>query len=69
MTTNPPSQSPVSFPVCLGAPLARLEAKIALGVMFERLDEIERVPDVPLEAVVSPLGYGMKRLLITFKRK
>jgi cytochrome P450 len=54
---------------CLGAPLARLEAKIALAVMFERLCEIERVSGVPLEAVVSPLGYGMKRLLITFKRK
>jgi len=54
---------------CLGAPLARLEAKIALEVMFERLCEIERVPDIPLESVISPLGYGMKRLPIRFKRK
>jgi cytochrome P450 len=54
---------------CLGAPLARLEAKIALETMFKRLYKIERVPDVFLEAVVSPLGYGMKRLPITFKRK
>src|SRR5262249_35810673 len=54
---------------CLGAPLARLETKIALSTMFERLDEIKRVPDIPLEAVISPLGYGIKRLPITFKRK
>src|SRR5262249_10567867 len=54
---------------CLGAPLARLEAKIALGVLFERLQEIERVSDLPLEGVLSPLGYGMKRLLVTFKGK
>jgi cytochrome P450 len=54
---------------CLGAPLARLEAKIALGVLFERLHEIERVPNIPLEGVLSPLGYGMKHLQITFKRK
>jgi cytochrome P450 len=54
---------------CIGAPLARLEAKIALSVLFERLGEIGRVPGVPLEAVVGPLGYGMKRLPITFRRK
>jgi cytochrome P450 len=54
---------------CIGVPLARLEAKIALGAMFGRLGEIARVPDVPLEAAVGPLGYGIKRLLITFKRK
>jgi cytochrome P450 len=54
---------------CLGAPLARLEARIALSAIFERLSEIKRVPDIPLEAVVSPLGYGMKHLPITFKRK
>jgi cytochrome P450 len=54
---------------CLGAPLARLEARVALEAMFERLCEIERVPGIPLEAAVTPLGYGMKRLPITFKRK
>jgi len=54
---------------CIGAPLARLEARIALGILFERLCEIESVSGVPLEASVGPLGYGMKRLLVTFKRK
>ena len=54
---------------CIGAPLARLEAKTALRVMFERLREIKRVPEVPLEPIITPLNYGFKRLPITFKRK
>ena len=54
---------------CIGAPLARLEAKIALSILFERLHEIKRVPNTPLEATIGPLGYGMKRLPVTFKRK
>src|SRR5262249_53036742 len=47
------------IPFCIGAPLARLEAKIALRTIFERLHEIHRIPDIPLEAAMSPLGYGM----------
>jgi cytochrome P450 len=54
---------------CIGAPLARLEARIAFEVLFERLGEIERVPGTPLEAFINPLGYGIKSLPITFKRK
>jgi cytochrome P450 len=54
---------------CLGAPLARLEAKIALEVLFERLSSIEFMSNAPLEAIVNPLGYGIKSLPITFKRK
>src|SRR5262249_33648139 len=54
---------------CIAAPLARLEAKIALSAMFERLSQIKLVPNIPLEAAFTPLGYGMKRLPITFKRK
>ena len=54
---------------CLGAPLARLESKIALTAMLERLIDIERVQDVPLEAVVSPIVYGLKHLPITFHQK
>jgi len=54
---------------CLGAPLARLEARIALSIMFGRLTEIERVRSVPLETIVTPLGYKFKHFPITFKRK
>ena len=52
---------------CLGAPLARLEAKIALEVMLARLPEMRRVPDVSLEALSSMILYGVKNLPITFK--
>jgi cytochrome P450 len=52
---------------CLGAPLARLESKIALGIMLERLHEIRRVSDVPLEATEAFILYGVKQLPIVFK--
>lgn len=54
---------------CLGAPLARLEAKIALAAILQRLADITRVQSIPLEAVVSPIVYGLKHLPITFRRK
>ncbi len=54
---------------CLGAPLARLESKIALAAIFERLTDIKRSRNVPLEAVVSPIVYGLKHLPVTFQQK
>lgn len=54
---------------CLGAPLARIESKIALEAILERLTDIQRVRSVRLEAVASPIVYGMKHLPITFTRK
>jgi cytochrome P450 len=50
---------------CLGAPLARLEARIALGALIERFPRLRRVPDArpaPLESVVV---YGLKRLPVS----
>lgn len=52
---------------CLGAPLARLESKIALGIMLERLREIRRVADVPLEATEAFILLGVKQLPVVFK--
>jgi cytochrome P450 len=51
---------------CLGAPLARLEAKIALGVMLERFSNIRRVADVPLVHVTGSILHGVLSLPITF---
>jgi len=51
---------------CLGAPLARLEVKIALGIMLERLQEIQRDRDVPLEASEAFILHGVKHLPIVF---
>ncbi len=35
---------------CLGAPLARLEAKVALPMILQQLPGLRRVPDVPVKA-------------------
>ena len=51
---------------CLGAPLARLEARIVLEVMLERLPNLQRVRTIPLELRPSPIVYGLKHLPITF---
>jgi cytochrome P450 len=52
---------------CLGAPLARLEAEIALGEMLRRFRSVERVQGVDLEKIPSLIVYGVKSLPITFE--
>jgi cytochrome P450 len=47
---------------CLGAPLARMEAEIALGEMLKRYSSIELDPEARLERQPSLLVYGVKRL-------
>jgi cytochrome P450 len=51
---------------CIGAPLARLEAKIALDVMLERLPHMTRVPGIPLEPLNTPVLSGIQHYHITF---
>ena len=53
---------------CLGAPLARLEAKIALGAMLARFRHVARMPGVPLEPLASNVVYGVRSLPVTFDR-
>jgi cytochrome P450 len=50
----------------LGAPLARLEARIAIGAMLQRLSTVTRVPGSQLERLPSLIVYGLKSLPITF---
>jgi cytochrome P450 len=51
---------------CLGAPLARLEASIALGSMLERFSSIQLAPNAELERIPSILIYGLRGLPIKF---
>ncbi|GCE07502.1 cytochrome P450 [Dictyobacter aurantiacus] len=50
---------------CIGAPLARLEARILLPMMLEQLKDIRRVPDVPI-TVRAGIVYVIQSLPITF---
>ena len=51
---------------CLGAPLARLEAKVALNAMLDRLPGVWHVADQPLEMVKSFVVFGAKKLPMTW---
>jgi cytochrome P450 len=51
---------------CLGAPLARLEAKVALNAMLDRLPGRWQVADAPLEMIKSFIIFGAKQLPMTW---
>ncbi|MHB8598983.1 MAG: cytochrome P450 [Ktedonobacteraceae bacterium] len=50
---------------CLGAPLARLETRIALQALLERFPNMHQVHNVPLELKPSSFIYGLKHLPIS----
>ena len=51
---------------CVGAPLARLEAKIVLPMMLEQLKNIQRVKDVPV-SVYTGIVFVIWSLPIRFQ--
>jgi cytochrome P450 len=51
---------------CVGAPLARLEAGIALPMILEQLPQLCRVREIPLELLDSRILFGVKQLPVTF---
>lgn len=51
---------------CIGAPLSRLEASIALPMMVEQLPDLHVVHDQPLELYEGRFLFGFKHLPITF---
>jgi cytochrome P450 len=53
---------------CLGAPLARLEARLALEALSARYRAIRRVSGAPLTWVESSIVYGVKSLPVTVTR-
>jgi cytochrome P450 len=52
---------------CLGAPLARLEARIALAALLSRLPGLSLVPEARLERMESSIVYGLKELRVNWQ--
>jgi cytochrome P450 len=50
---------------CIGAPLARLEARVGLQMMLAQLPNLQRVPGTPINVIAS-LVYIIQSLPITF---
>jgi cytochrome P450 len=53
---------------CPGAPLARLEAKIALEHLLRRLPNVHRADDGPLEYTPTPFHHGLLHLVVCWDR-
>jgi cytochrome P450 len=53
---------------CLGAPLARLEAEVALVTLLSTFAKLEGVKGTELEAIPSPFVFGVKKLPLKFTR-
>lgn len=51
---------------CLGAPLARLEAQVALETILRRLPPFQRTNQEPLELVEGFIMHGVKHLPVSF---
>lgn len=49
---------------CLGAPLARLEAKIALPLLLKRFSTIKRRAEQTIEPIESPFLMGIKQFYV-----
>jgi cytochrome P450 len=52
---------------CLGAPLARLEARIALEALLSRLPGLSLVEGANLERMESTIVYGLKALPVKWQ--
>ena len=51
---------------CLGAPLARLEARLALDAVLDRLPGLQLAPGARLDPIPSTIVYGVRHLPVTF---
>jgi cytochrome P450 len=51
---------------CIGAPLSRLEASIALPMLIEQLPDLQVVSDHPLELYRGSILFGFKHMPVTF---
>ncbi|KAB8196798.1 cytochrome P450 [Nonomuraea phyllanthi] len=49
---------------CLGAPLARLEGRVALDILLDRFDTLRTDPDDPVVLMPAPTMTGVRRLAL-----
>ncbi|MEU6714570.1 cytochrome P450 [Nonomuraea sp. NPDC046802] len=49
---------------CLGAPLARLEGRVALNILLDRFNPLRTDPDDPAELMPTPTMTGVRRLAL-----
>ncbi|WP_049576809.1 cytochrome P450 [Nonomuraea sp. SBT364] len=49
---------------CLGAPLARLEGRVALNILLDRHPSLRSDPDDPVELMPTPTMTGVRRLAL-----
>ncbi|MEV7970216.1 cytochrome P450 [Sphaerisporangium sp. NPDC088356] len=49
---------------CLGAPLARLEGRVALNILLDRFNPLRTDPDDPVEFMPAPTMTGIRRLTL-----
>ncbi|MFP2960187.1 hypothetical protein ACLEPN_20765, partial [Myxococcus sp. 1LA] len=52
---------------CIGAPLARLEGRVALSVLLERLDDLRLASEAPWEPCPALHVHGPARLPLLFR--